>query len=70
MRLRALLKTSRNAYRGFDDGDRLSKPGIIVIQFDWIKNYFSVATLTQSEYSQIREIILNSSKKRNEGTDV
>lgn len=68
MRLRALLKTSRNAY--FDDGDRLSKPGIIVIQFDWINNYFSVATLTQSEYSQIREIILNSSKKRNEGTDV
>lgn len=36
MRLRALLKTSRNAY--FDDGDRLSKPDIIVIQFDWIKN--------------------------------
>lgn len=68
MRLRALLKTSRNAY--FDDGDMLSKPGIIVIQFDWIKNYFSVATLTQSEYLQIREIIQNSSKMRNEGTDV
>lgn len=48
----------------------LSKPGIIVIQFDWIKNYISVATLTQSEYLQIREIILNSSKMRNEGTDV
>lgn len=71
MRLKAVLKSLKNAYFYYSDGLIKTWFKIALIWgvfFTW--KYSSVATLSQSEFLQNREIILNILKTRNVRTGV